>query len=201
MNTLITGGLPQEIDGVPITPDFRNMLRVQAILDDQGLDQTQKFAQMLDRLYPEWPDDPVKAFEGLAWFFNRGQPRDEDQPRAAKQRKAYDFTQDASLIFSAFFATYGMSLANIAFLHWWEFLALFEGLPEDTLIKKVMYWRTCDISKLSKEEKKHVLEMRKHFAISRSETERKSIEEIERETHAYYERRIALARERQKKEA
>ena len=83
MNTLIDGGLPYEIDGVPISPDFRNMLRVEAI---------------------------------------------------------------------------------------------------------------------AKEEKRHVLEMRKHFAIKQSETERKSVEQIEKETHDYYERRIALAKEKQQKE-
>ena len=197
MNTLIDGGLPYEIDGVAISPDFRNMLRVEAIADDPKLSQMQKLTLMLDQLYPELPDDLGKAFEGLTWFIHRSKVPDEDQPRDKKQRKAYDFAQDTDLMISAFFATYGISLVNTEFLHWWEFLALFEGLSEDTLMKKVMHWRVCDVSKLSKEEKKHIWEMRKHFAIKRPETEHKSIEQIERETHEYYERRIALARERQ----
>jgi len=103
------------------------------------------------------------------------------------------------MIFSAFFATYGINLASIKFLHWWEFLAMFEGLPEDCLMKKVMYWRTCDTSKLSKEEKKHVLEMRKHFAIKQPGAAQKTIEEINQSTHDYYDRRITLAREKQEK--
>jgi hypothetical protein len=198
MTTLLSGGLPYEIDGVAISPDFRNMLRVEAISEDATLSQTQKFALMLDQLYPEPPEDYAWAFEKLVWFLHRGNVPDEREPQAKKVRKGYDFTQDASLIFSAFFATYGINLAEITFLHWWEFLAMFEGLPEDTLMKKVMYWRTCDVSKLSKEEKKHVLEMRKHFAIKRPETEQKTIEEIHQGTHDYYERRIALAKERKK---
>ena len=173
------------------------MLRVEAISGDPALGPVEKLTQMLQQLYPEPPRDLEKAFEGLVWFIHRGEVPREDAPRAKKHRKGYDFTQDASLIFSAFFATYGINLASIEHLHWWEFLALFEGLPEDVLIKKVMYWRTCDVSKLSKEEKKHVLDLRAHFAIKRPETERKSMEQIERETHEYYNRRIALAMERE----
>ena len=197
MTTLINGGLPYEIDGVAISPDFRNMLRVEAISADSELNQTQKFALMLNQLYPELPEDYTWAFEKLIWFLNRGNmPSEDDAPQAKKAKKGYDFTQDASLIFSAFFAVYGIDLASVSFLHWWSFLAMFEGLPEDTLMKKVMCWRTCDTSKLSKEEKKHILEMRKHFAIKQPETKRKSIEQIQQDTHDYYNRRIALAREK-----
>ena len=197
MITLINGGLPYEIDGVEISPDFRNMLRIEAISADSALNQTQKLALMLNQLFPEVPEDYTWAFEKLIWFLNRGNmPSDDDASQAQKAKKGYDFTQDASLIFSAFFAVYGIDLASIEFLHWWSFLAMFEGLPEDTLMKKVMYWRTCDTSKLSKEEKKHILEMRKHFAITRLGAERKTIAEIEQGTHDYYNRRIALAREK-----
>jgi len=202
MTTLINGGLPYEIDGVAISPDFRNMLRVEAISADLELNQTQKFALMLNQLFPELPEDYTWAFEKLIWFLNRGNmPSEDDASQAKKAKKGYDFTQDASLIFSAFFAVYGIDLASVSFLHWWSFLAMFEGLPEDTLMKKVMYWRTCDTSKLSKEEKKHILEMRKHFAIKQPETKRKSIEQIQQDTHDYYNRRIALAREKQEKAA
>jgi len=199
MTSFISGGLPYEIDGVPISPDFRNMLRVEAIAGDPGFNDTQKLALMLSQLYPETPEDYGKAFEGLLWFIHRGDVPGEERSRPEKQRKSYDFTEDANLIFSAFFATYGVNLASIEFLHWWEFLALFEGLPEDTLMKKVMYWRGCDVSKLSKEERKHILEMRRHFALKGAEAEPKTIEEIEQGTHDYYDRRIALAREKQRK--
>jgi len=198
MTTLLNGGLPHEIEGTAINPDFRNMLRVETIANDPALSPAEKLTQMLEQLYPKLPDDLEKAFEGLVWFFHRGNAPCEDNLPAKRQRKGYDFTQDASLIFSAFFATYGINLASVEHLHWWEFLALFEGLPEDVLIKKVMYWRTCDVSKLSKEEKKHVLELRSHFAIRRPETERRSLEQIEQGTHEYYNRRIERARERQK---
>ena len=200
MSSLINGGLPYDIGGVEISPDFRNMLRIEAISADAQLNQTQKFSLMLNQLFPKLPEDYTWAFEKLVWFLNRGNVQDDNAPQIKKAKKGYDFTQDASLIFSAFFATYGIDLASVDFLHWWSFLAMFEGLPEDTLMKKVMYWRTCDTSKMSKEEKNHVLEMRKHFAIKQPEMERKTIEEINQGTHDYYERRIALAKVKQQKE-
>jgi len=200
MTTLISGGLPYEIDGVAISPDFRNMLRVEAISEDSTLTQSQKFALILNQLFPELPEDYAWALEKLVWFLNRGTAPSADTAQVKKAKKGYDFTQDASLIFSAFFATYGMNLADVKFLHWWEFLAMFEGLPEDTLMKKVMYWRTCDTSKLSKEEKKHVLEMRKHFAIKQPERAQQNMQQINRSTHDYYEHRIALAQEKYLKE-
>ena len=200
MTTLINGGLPYEVDGVQISPDFRNMLRIEAIAEDPALNQPERFALMLSQLFPEIPADVAWAFEKLVWFLNRGDAGNDGAAQAKKSKKAYDFTQDASLIFSAFFASYGIDLAQIEFLHWWSFLAMFEGLPEDTLMKKVMYWRTCDTSKMTKEEKKHALEMRKRFAIKRPAAEQTSIEEINQSTHDYYERRIALAHRKQEGE-
>jgi len=197
-SSLIDGGLPNELGGSPIHADFRNILQIMEHLEKQSSDQTQTLLQVLQQFYEEVPQDYVKAIEGLIWFIHRGAVPDTDQPRTPSKRKAYDFTQDANLIFSAFFATYGIDLADIAFLHWWKFLALFESLPEDALIRKVMYWRSCDVSRLSKEEKKHVLEMRKHFALKGSEQAPQTIEEVNQSTRDYYERRIARVQERQK---
>ena len=99
--------------------------------------------------------------EGLAWFLSPGGLRhgQRNQQRPGRRNPtapAFDYEQDANLIYAAFYATYGISLTTVEFLHWWEFLALFEGLPEDTLIKRVMYWRTVNLSQLPKEERKQV---------------------------------------------
>lgn len=92
--------------------------------------------------------------------------------------RAFDYEQDANLIYAAFYATYGISLTTVEFLHWWEFLALFEGLPEDTLIKRVMYWRTVNLSQLPKEERKHVRKMRQLFALKSEPQEELTPEEL-----------------------
>ena len=59
--------------------------------------------------------------------------------------RTIDFIQDASLIYSAFRQTYGINLFNeYGRLHWYEFIALLEGLPEDTLlypVRNIRAWK------------------------------------------------------------
>ena len=98
------------------------------------------------------------------------------------------------MIYAAFYATYGISLTTVEFLHWWEFLALFEGLPEDTLIKRVMYWRTANLSELPKEERKHVRKMRKLFALKEAPQEVLTAEEMEEKAKEDLARRYEQAR-------
>lgn len=170
MNLLLINGLPEEYEGIPISPDFRNMIQVDLILREKGVSDTEKTMAALGQLYPQIPDDLELALEGLAWFFSRGdsgtgKENNKGPDGGTPPPRAFDYEQDANLIYAAFYATYGISLTTVEFLHWWEFLALFEGLPEDTLIKRVMYWRTVNLSQLPKEERKHVRKMRQLFAL------------------------------------
>ncbi len=58
---------------------------------------------------------------------------------------SFDYYQDATLIYSAFQQSYGLSLTDITGLHWWAFLALLEGLPADTRLMEVINVRTMEI--------------------------------------------------------
>jgi hypothetical protein len=73
-------------------------------------------------------------------------------------------------------------------------MALVEGLPENTLIRRVMYWRTVDIGDLEKHEKKHVQKMRALFALKEPEGEPMSIEELEKQSKDRIARRFAEAK-------
>lgn len=46
---------------------------------------------------------------------------------------------------AAFQQAYGIDLTREK-VHWFRFRALFAALPEDTLIAKIMSWRTMDLS-------------------------------------------------------
>lgn len=183
MNLLLINGLPEEYKGIPISPDFRNMIQVDLILREEGVSDTEKTIAALGQLYPQIPDDLELALEGLAWFFSRGdsgtgKETNKGPDGGTPPPRAFDYDQDANLIYAAFYATYGISLTTVEFLHWWEFLALFEGLPEDTLIKRVMYWRTVNLSQLPKEERKHVRKMRQLFALKSEPQEELTPEEL-----------------------
>lgn len=196
MNILLLDGLPEEYEGIPLSADFRNMIQVDLILHEADSTPTEKTVAALYQLYPEIPADIPKAVEGLAWFYTRGKAGGEgkDPPNAKAPKNAFSFEQDANLIYAAFYATYNISLTTVEFLHWWEFMALFEGLPENTLIQRVMYWRTADLTGLPKQERKHILKMRKLFALKEPGKQPMTVEELEQQTKDRVARRFAEAR-------
>lgn len=195
MSILLLDGLPEEYEGIPISADFRNMIQVDLILHDPAINETEKTIAALYQLYPDLPGDIHKAVEGLVWFYTRGDAVGDGKDSGTKKatKKAFDFEQDANLIYAAFYATYGISLTTVDFLHWWEFMALLEGLPETTLLQRVIYWRTVDVNGLPKHEKKHVLKMRKTFALKGQEKPALDIEELNQQTKDRVARRFAEA--------
>lgn len=195
MNILLCDGLPEDYKGIPISPDFRNMLHVDLILRDPDASEVEKTIAALYQLYPEIPQDTGMAVDGLMWFYSRGKFGEKQDGKAPKkaEKKAFDFEQDASLIYAAFYATYNISLTTVDFLHWWEFMALFEGLPETTLIQRVMYWRTADLTGMSKSERKHVSKMRQLFALEEPAKEALSVEELNQQTKDRVARRFREA--------
>ena len=195
MSILLLDGLPEEYEGIPISADYRNMIQVDLILHDPDTDETEKTIAALYQLYPDLPGDIHKAVEGLVWFYTRGDAAGDGKEKGAKKasKKAFDFEQDANLIYAAFYATYGISLTTVDFLHWWEFMALLEGLPETTLLQRVIYWRTVDVNGLPKQGKKHVLKMRKLFALKEQEKPPLDIEELNQQTKDRVARRFAEA--------
>jgi hypothetical protein len=58
----------------------------------------------------------------------------------------FDYFQDAPLIVAAFQQAYGLGLDEITSMHWWRFLALFQGLPGNTRFTEVVSIRTMEIS-------------------------------------------------------
>lgn len=80
--------------------------------------------------------------------------------------RAYDFEQDAEMIYAGFYAAYGISLTTVDFLHWWEFMALLMGLPDTTQMGRIMYYRTVDLSQVKDKYQRGFLEeQRKHWAL------------------------------------
>lgn len=64
---------------------------------------------------------------------------------------AFDFDIDADLIYSAFMQQYGIDLVDTD-MHWYKFLALMQGLSDDTKLGKVIGYRTYEKSDKKPEE-------------------------------------------------
>jgi hypothetical protein len=48
---------------------------------------------------------------------------------------------------------------------WWTFRALFEALPEDCLMSKIMGWRAQDLGELKGKDKERAKKLKRRFAL------------------------------------
>ena len=157
---LILDDLPDTLDGVEIQTDFRYWILFEQLMLDEDLSPMQKGINALNLIYKGAPTaTPGTALASLLWFFRCGKDEDRRVRRSARngarQRRLYDYDQDAERIFASFWAVYGLDLNAVPHLHWWKFRAMFDALPDDSAIMRAIYWRSVDTSKLKGEEKKN----------------------------------------------
>lgn len=89
------------------------------------------------------------------------------------KQRAFDFNIDAELIYASFMRDYGIDLIREqGQLHWCGFIALFNGLSEETPIKQVMRIRTMEMPKPNKhnaEQRQRLLELKTLYALPETE--------------------------------
>ena len=103
---------------------------------------------------------PQDAVEGALSVLVKGRSKDislliaifdslSDGKHDKKSVKSVDFIQDENYIYASFMQAYGIDLHKTK-PHWKDFIALFNGLPNDTIIKQIMEIRTKKIPKMTK---------------------------------------------------
>ncbi|MHB1152099.1 MAG: Gp15 family bacteriophage protein [Eubacteriales bacterium] len=100
-----------------------------------------------------------------------------DKPDSqSDEPKSFDFEQDAAYIYAGFKQAYGIDLySERGKLHWWKFIALFGGLPENTRIREIMSIRARKIptaTKYNGEEINQLIKLKAIYALKISEEER-----------------------------
>ena len=133
------------------------------------LDDSVKAQEALSLYFTEIPFDISGAIDAILWFYRCGetlpQSSSEETASAVKdQRRAYCFEEDAYRIYSAFWRYYHIDLSESE-LHWWKFRALFQGLPSNSDMMKIMSYRTANLSGMDKIQKKHYEKMKKIYAL------------------------------------
>lgn len=107
------------------------------------------------------PENTAAAVEAVNRFYRR---RDEPAKHdTGDGPRAFDFSQDADVIFSAFWERYGIDL-NRADMHWWQFMALLEGLYTYGFSERVGF-RVADLSGLDAKSRTRLLKKRSQFSI------------------------------------
>lgn len=187
MNLLIER-LPHtiEIDGVdyPINTDFRLMIEFEIIsngpetIEEKG----PKTLAIVERFfYGRFISNSNLAAEAFLWFYRCGdthQKTAEDDSKSNRTPpRVYSFDIDGALIHAAFLNQYDIDLVEVEFMHWWVFRSLMTALKDDCEFKKVIGYRTIEITKdMSPEQRRAYKKLKKLYQLPdyRTEEERES---------------------------
>lgn len=157
-----------------IVTDFREWIKLHELFESTERFTIQTLNMVLEWYEEKQPEDKAQAVRALQDFMLAGEIynilNDEDGEQEAYQnppkKPSFSFSQDATCIYSAFREVYGIDITNIPYMHWWQFLVLFEGLPAGTEIKERIYYRTVDLNTIeSKEERKRIKRIKKRIAL------------------------------------
>ena len=124
---------------------------------------------IMDRFYcePVPYEQTTAAYSSMIDFYRAGEPAlgvVDDGPSETSTGPAFDYRCDAPYIVAAFQQAYGIDLTREK-VHWFRFRALFAALPEDTLMAKIMSWRTMDLSDYEGSMRDHYADLQERFAL------------------------------------
>lgn len=168
----------------PIRTDFKTWIKVESILKDNNIPDSFKLSMIytICDLFYENEDISTESidavFDGIFSFWRMY--KSINKKAKISHEIAYDYNVDFDMIVAAFKQQYNINLFN-ADMHWFEFKALFDGLGEDTIFKKVVGYRTVDLSKVPKEQRKEYAELKDFYRIKNDVANRRTPQEIERE--------------------
>ena len=164
------------VDGEEYTIDtnFRTGIQFEMLMGDNTLGKREKTYIAL-RLYygKNIPRNIEKAASAMVDFYRCGaeiREHGETTARSAVGRrrmdKIYDFDVDAALFYAAFLTQYGIDLNEIDYLHWWKFMAMFEGLSRDHEIQRIMQIRGTDLASIeNQKERQRMMKLQERYRI------------------------------------
>ena len=123
-----------------IFTDFRDWIAFFDMMSDTEIDPKQKMLTALSWFKEEIPDSLTEAYKALTDFAScsgiKKNPENQDKNSINSGVPTLSWLYDSAYVLGAFRQVYNIDLIRVEFMHWWEFSALFEALPEDTPIKK-----------------------------------------------------------------
>lgn len=185
---LETEDLPRSINvsgrDYPIQADFRTWVRVDSIIQDNAIPEELKLPVICRAIGLDlfaFKGEQTDLWQALMGFFYCGKQPKESHAKT-NGRQAYRFDYDMDFIYAAFRQQYNINLLEVD-LHWFEFKALFNALTEETMIVKIIGFRTRDISKLKGDERKQAQELERYYRLPDDESieKERTPQEIEAE--------------------
>lgn len=107
-----------------------------------------------------------ESINAVFTFMSGGKDVDGKGDISGVTERAIDFEVDEELITAAFQSQYSINLRKEG-LHWWDFLAYFNGLLPENAICKIMGYRTVDTRKMVKEQKAFYTKLKNKYALDK----------------------------------
>lgn len=177
MRNMLLDGLPSAVDvlgqSVPIATDYRVGILLERLLFNRHKTDIEKLEEALRMYYPGHvfrAEELEPAVDAMMDFYRCGRhPKKKDDQQAGTpgddSEKSFDYDYDAGYIYASFVQAYGIDLATQK-LHWWQFRALFESLPEDTKIMKVIGYRRAKVpDKASSDTRQEIERLKELYAL------------------------------------
>lgn len=154
-----------------IATDFRDWISFFDMFEDNSINRKRKMLFALRWFTDEIPVDILKAYNALIDFAScegiHFKTESENSKKSA-EAPSLSWLYDSAYVLGAFRQVYGIDLIRVEYMHWWEFSALFEALPEDTMIKKRIAYRQVKISEIKdKNERKRIAKIKRSVAFPR----------------------------------
>ncbi len=173
-----------ELNGVtyPLDLSYNNVLSVFEVLEDTELTSVQSIETALFLLLGEGFELSMGEREELLKKVFKEYIGDQTQfietdlkgnPMPVKDEEpAYSFWYDGAYIYAAFMQSYGIDLIEQqGVMSWSSFKALFGGLSEDTVFRKIVSIRTRELptGKGAEEERKELTKLKRMYALPNTE--------------------------------
>ena len=159
----------------PVKVDFKNWIKISELLEDEKDMDAEKLAQIFSLCYYVLPETVEEALGGVIEFYSCGKRHEIKEDGGGRNgARVFSLKEDGELIYAAFFSQYKIDLLNEP-LHWYKFCALLSGLSHEHKLFKVIYYRSAKLADIkSKEEREHILKMKRIYKLSdnRSEEEK-----------------------------
>jgi len=158
---IITDVLPDSVEyngkSYAVKTDFKVWLKFHSIITDNTKTPAEKSIDAIlccfdGKRCKRLPDTAEDAIAALLQFFCE-KTETKSGKKASKSEKVFDFTEDSGYIYAAFFQEYGIDLSKSS-MHWYRFLALLNGLSEDTKLRKIIAWRGVNLSGIKDSERR-----------------------------------------------
>ena len=148
---------------------FNKILSVYELFKDDDFDDLEKINIAYDILVKNYKNVDLETKSRVmdAIF------KEIQQKKSSSDKKpSFCFVQDANYIFSSFYKDYGIDLIEFQDkLHFEKFIALFGGLSEKTIIKKIIDIRTKPLPVPNKHNQGEIVNLQKLKLIYRLEIE------------------------------